>query len=109
MMRKTGSSLLLLPLLLATLFWALGHPLGRIILQTVHPFQLGATLAIGFCVFPGRHAPPALWPACGGTSPVAGWGPGCRPGLTSPLRPPRNAVWLLRCPLIAIHPSPPGT
>ena len=53
MMRKTGSSLLLLPLLLATLFWALGHPLGRIILQTVHPFQLGSlTLTIGFlCVF----------------------------------------------------------
>jgi drug/metabolite transporter (DMT)-like permease len=51
-MRKTGPSLLLLPLLLATLFWALGHPLGRIILQTVHPFQLGTmTLAIGFlCV-----------------------------------------------------------
>ena len=52
-MRKSGSSLLLLPILLATLFWALGHPLGRIILQTVHPFQLGSmTLAIGFlCVF----------------------------------------------------------
>jgi drug/metabolite transporter (DMT)-like permease len=53
MMRKSGSSLLLLPLLLATLFWALGHPLGRIILQTVHPFQLGSlTLTVGFlCVF----------------------------------------------------------
>ena len=52
-MRKSGSSFLLLPILLATLFWALGHPLGRIILQTVHPFQLGSmTLAIGFlCVF----------------------------------------------------------
>ncbi len=51
-MRKTASSLLLLPLLLATLFWALGHPLGRIILRTVHPFQLGSvTLAVGFlCV-----------------------------------------------------------
>jgi drug/metabolite transporter (DMT)-like permease len=51
-MRKRGASLLFLPLLLATLFWALGHPLGRIILQTVHPFQLGTmTLAIGFlCV-----------------------------------------------------------
>jgi drug/metabolite transporter (DMT)-like permease len=51
-MPKRGASLLFLPLLLATLFWALGHPLGRIILQTVHPFQLGTmTLAIGFlCV-----------------------------------------------------------
>jgi drug/metabolite transporter (DMT)-like permease len=52
-MRKSGSSLLLLPILLATLFWALGHPLGRILLERVHPFQLGSvTLAIGFlCVF----------------------------------------------------------
>jgi drug/metabolite transporter (DMT)-like permease len=52
MTRKNASPVLLLPLLLATLFWALGHPLGRIILQTVHPFQLGTmTLAIGFlCV-----------------------------------------------------------
>ena len=49
---NTGSSFLLLPLLVATLFWALGHPLGRVILQTVHPFQLGTmTLAVGFlCV-----------------------------------------------------------
>lgn len=52
MTRKPGSRLLLLPLLLATLFWALGHPLGRVILQTVHPFQLGMmTLTVGFlCV-----------------------------------------------------------
>ncbi len=49
MTRRAGASLRLLPLLLATLFWALGHPLGRIILQTVHPFQLGTvTLATGF-------------------------------------------------------------
>ena len=27
-------------MLVTTLFWALGHPLGRIILRTVHPFQL---------------------------------------------------------------------
>jgi drug/metabolite transporter (DMT)-like permease len=52
MSTKKSSSLLLVPLLLATLFWALGHPLGRIILQTVHPFQLGTmTLGVGFlCV-----------------------------------------------------------
>jgi len=52
MTQKKGSSFLLLPLLLATLFWALGHPLGRIILQTVHPFNLGTmTLGVGFvCV-----------------------------------------------------------
>ncbi len=52
MTKKSGSALLLLPLLLATLFWALGHPLGRILLEKVHPFQLGTmTLAIGFlCV-----------------------------------------------------------
>jgi drug/metabolite transporter (DMT)-like permease len=36
-------------MLLTTLFWALGHPLGRIILRSVHPFQLGAVnLVIGF-------------------------------------------------------------
>ena len=29
-----------LVMLVTTLFWALGHPLGRIILRTVHPFQL---------------------------------------------------------------------
>lgn len=52
MTKKPGSRLLLLPLLLATVFWALGHPLGRVILQTVHPFQLGTlTLGVGFlCV-----------------------------------------------------------
>lgn len=52
MTRKDRSPVLLFPLILATLFWALGHPLGRIILQTVHPFQLGTlTLSIGFlCV-----------------------------------------------------------
>ena len=35
-------------MLVTTLFWALGHPLGRIILRTVHPFQLGAiNLVVG--------------------------------------------------------------
>jgi drug/metabolite transporter (DMT)-like permease len=38
-------------MLVTTLFWALGHPLGRIILRTVHPMQLGAiNLAVGFLV-----------------------------------------------------------
>jgi drug/metabolite transporter (DMT)-like permease len=36
-------------MLTATFFWALGHPVGRIILRTVHPFQLGAlNLSFGF-------------------------------------------------------------
>jgi drug/metabolite transporter (DMT)-like permease len=49
MKKGSGSRILLLPLLLATFFWALGHPLGRIILQTVHPFQLSTmTLTVGF-------------------------------------------------------------
>jgi drug/metabolite transporter (DMT)-like permease len=36
-------------MLIVSFFWAIGHPLGRIILQKVHPFQLGTvTLAAGF-------------------------------------------------------------
>jgi drug/metabolite transporter (DMT)-like permease len=36
-------------MLFATVFWALGHPLGRIILREVHPFQLGSVnLVVGF-------------------------------------------------------------
>ncbi len=36
-------------LTLTALFWALGHPLGRIILREVHPFQLAAmNLVVGF-------------------------------------------------------------
>jgi hypothetical protein len=92
-MRKSGSSLLLLPILLATLFWALGHPLGRIILQTVHPFQLGSmTLAIGFlCVFlylaVTRRLPLV---ACMRGGDIAGLGPGVLglPPTRSPLSPP---------------------
>ncbi len=42
-------SLIYLPMLFATLFWALGHPLGRIILKEVHAFQLGSVnLVVGF-------------------------------------------------------------
>lgn len=36
-------------MLIVSFFWAIGHPLGRIILQKVHPFQLGAvSLVVGF-------------------------------------------------------------
>lgn len=36
-------------MLIASFFWAIGHPLGRIIVQSVHPFQLGTiTLSTGF-------------------------------------------------------------
>jgi drug/metabolite transporter (DMT)-like permease len=36
-------------MLVASFFWSLGHPLGRIIVRQVHPFQLGSiTLSTGF-------------------------------------------------------------
>lgn len=36
-------------MLIVSFFWAIGHPLGRIIVQSVHPFQLGTvTLVTGF-------------------------------------------------------------
>ena len=36
-------------MLIAALFWALGHPFGKIALREVHPFQLGAfNLIVGF-------------------------------------------------------------
>jgi len=36
-------------MLVTTFFWALGHPVGRIVLRVVHPFQLGAlNLSFGF-------------------------------------------------------------
>lgn len=36
-------------MLIVTFFWAIGHPLGRIITQKLHPFQLAAiTLVTGF-------------------------------------------------------------
>jgi drug/metabolite transporter (DMT)-like permease len=38
-------------MLVTTLFWALGHPLGRIILRTAHAMQLGSiNLVVGFLV-----------------------------------------------------------
>jgi drug/metabolite transporter (DMT)-like permease len=51
MRQKTASPAAYLPLLVACFFWALGHPVGRIILRTVHPFHLGAiNLVVGFIV-----------------------------------------------------------
>jgi drug/metabolite transporter (DMT)-like permease len=40
-------------MLCATFFWALGHPLGKVIVREVHPFALGSvTLMIGLiCLF----------------------------------------------------------
>jgi drug/metabolite transporter (DMT)-like permease len=44
-------------MLVTTLFWALGHPLGRIILRSVHPMQLGSVnLVVGFLVLLGYLA-----------------------------------------------------
>lgn len=44
-------------MLITTLFWALGHPLGRIILRSVHPIQLGSVnLVVGFLVLLGYLA-----------------------------------------------------
>jgi drug/metabolite transporter (DMT)-like permease len=38
-------------MLVTTLFWALGHPLGRIVLRTAHAMQLGSiNLVVGFFV-----------------------------------------------------------
>jgi drug/metabolite transporter (DMT)-like permease len=48
---KSGSRhLYVYPLMLiTTIFWALGHPLGRIVLRSMHPFQLGSiNLVVGF-------------------------------------------------------------
>ena len=47
--KKSGIRIEYFLMLIATFFWAIGHPLGRIILQKVHPFQLGTmTLSTGF-------------------------------------------------------------
>lgn len=36
-------------MVITSLFWAFGHPAGRILVRTVHPFQIGAaTLTAGF-------------------------------------------------------------
>ncbi len=47
--KKSGIRIEYFLMLIASFFWAIGHPLGRIILQSVHPFQLGTiTLSTGF-------------------------------------------------------------
>jgi drug/metabolite transporter (DMT)-like permease len=47
--KKNGIRIEYFLMLIVSFFWAIGHPLGRIILQKVHPLQLGAmTLDIGF-------------------------------------------------------------
>lgn len=51
MTQKKAPPAAYLPLVVACFFWALGHPVGRIILATVHPFHLGAiNLVVGFVV-----------------------------------------------------------
>ncbi len=36
-------------MLIASFFWAMGHPLGRILTRSIHPFQIGTiTLSTGF-------------------------------------------------------------
>jgi drug/metabolite transporter (DMT)-like permease len=42
MKKKDAVSVLYIPMVLATFFWALGHPLGRLVLRSVHPFHLAA-------------------------------------------------------------------
>jgi drug/metabolite transporter (DMT)-like permease len=58
---KRGFRIEYVLMLIVTFFWAVGHPVGRIIVQRVHPFQLGAvTLSTGciglalFMLFSGR-------------------------------------------------------
>ncbi|MHB1376032.1 MAG: DMT family transporter [Candidatus Humimicrobiaceae bacterium] len=47
--KKNGIRIEYFLMLIVSFFWAIGHPLGRIILQKVHPLQLGAmTLGAGF-------------------------------------------------------------
>ena len=47
--KKNGIRVEYFLMLIVSFFWAIGHPLGRIILQKVHPLQLGAmTLGTGF-------------------------------------------------------------
>jgi drug/metabolite transporter (DMT)-like permease len=47
--KKNGIRIEYFLMLIVSFFWAIGHPVGRIILQKVHPLQLGAiTLGTGF-------------------------------------------------------------
>ena len=46
---KNGFRIEYFLMIIVSFFWAIGHPLGSIILKKIHPFQLGAlTLSIGF-------------------------------------------------------------
>ena len=47
--RRSGIRIEYFLMLIASFFWAIGHPLGRIITQSIHPFQIGTiTLSTGF-------------------------------------------------------------
>jgi drug/metabolite transporter (DMT)-like permease len=47
--KKKGLRIEYFLMLIVSFFWAIGHPLGRILLQKVHPLQLGTvTLVSGF-------------------------------------------------------------
>lgn len=47
--KKNGIRIEYFLMIIVSFFWAIGHPLGRIILQKVHPLQLGTmTLGTGF-------------------------------------------------------------
>ena len=46
---KSGIRIEYFLMLIVTFFWAIGHPLGKIIVRSIHPFQLGTiTLGTGF-------------------------------------------------------------
>lgn len=46
---KRGIKIEYFLMLITSFFWAIGHPLGKIIVQKVHPFQIGTiTLSTGF-------------------------------------------------------------
>jgi hypothetical protein len=47
--KKNGFRIEYFLMIIVSFFWAMGHPLGSMILQKIHPFQLGSlTLSIGF-------------------------------------------------------------
>ena len=47
--KKSGIRIEYFLMLIASFFWAIGHPLGRIVTRSVHPFQIGTiTLSTGF-------------------------------------------------------------
>jgi hypothetical protein len=47
--KKNGFRIEYFLMIIVSFFWAIGHPLGSMILKKIHPFQLGSlTLSIGF-------------------------------------------------------------